>query len=615
MERDAPMEVDAAEHGRSNSPPAPIVTVMTNAPTSPLATIEIESVGSASHPPPKKGRAKTRGMRKKSTMLDPPLTSTPLPFASASRRSFTPPKVPTPPFVTLPLPPPAPSASPQSHSQKSKSPPVFPQLNIFMQTKGPQGPQPQPQPPVPAPQNQLSAQATSQPATQPVAPAELSTLGPSTFAPSKTEKEKEKERAGRKEFDQQLLQRLVEDKENPEKARENKAGVHRLFAIPAASTAASPPTVTPRPTLLKPSTSFGSAGVGASFGGFGLTKAASFGFGVSATADATPTPVPAVGGFGAFGSRAGSGSGTGFASFGTTAAGSTPTASKLGFAPFSNQASTSSIKTSNVRGEDDCDNKSQDSDTDMGDDRGVDMDGDIDDEDLGTRARNTTKRYKASTGPQPHTQAPGQTQESDPVVPQLPVTTLEPIPPHRQANIVPNNALRTQPTPPGPAHSTPTATLPPTQTMVAPLSPPASPIQGPTTNALPPTSLFHLVARPRRREVPPSSSSGASPPSDSTKLIKQIIRKHVTLDPTTLAPSAVDLEQMVGDLHAMRLVVHHNFLPRAPLNEDYRRALDNLLKKRRRKRGEPRVVYQGAGDCDFGQVTESEDSGTEMGPH
>jgi hypothetical protein len=81
----------------------------------------------------------------------------------------------------------------------------------------------------------------------------------------------------------------------------------------------------------------------------------------------------------------------------------------------------------------------------------------------------------------------------------------------------------------------------------------------------------------------------------------------------TLVPTAVDLDQMVGDLHTMRLVVHHNFLPRAPpLNEDYRRGLENLLKQRRRKRGEPRTVYRGAGDDDLGTVTESDDSGTEV---
>ena len=99
--------------------------------------------------------------------------------------------------------------------------------------------------------------------------------------------------------------------------------------------------------------------------------------------------------------------------------------------------------------------------------------------------------------------------------------------------------------------------------------------------------------------------------SGPTHLIKQTIQKYVILDPMSLVPTIVDLDQMLGDLHTKSLVVHHNFLPRAPpLNGDYRRGLENLLKKRRR-RGEPVVAYRGAGDDDLGTVTESDDSGIE----
>lgn len=96
-------------------------------------------------------------------------------------------------------------------------------------------------------------------------------------------------------------------------------------------------------------------------------------------------------------------------------------------------------------------------------------------------------------------------------------------------------------------------------------------------------------------------------------MIKQTIRKYVTLDSVSRVPTMVDLDQMLGDLHTMRLVVHHNFLPHAPpLNEEYRCGLENLLKKRRRKQSEPRMVYRGAGDDDLGSVIGSDADGTEM---
>jgi len=433
-------------------------------------------------------------------------------------------------------------------------------------------------------------------------PAQPSTPRPISV-PSAAE---EKNKVGRKGFDPHLFQRLVE-KENPEKRGGEKPAVNRLFAVPA--TRAAPSVSTPTP--LKPPTPFGSTGVGAGFASFGLAKAPSFGasgFGTSATAVAQPTHAPGNGGFGGFGSKAGSG----FAAFGTAATGSSTPESKFGFTPavFSNRASTSSIKTSNVRGEDHHDNEeNRGSDTD---DLGVDMNVDVE-EDLSIRTRHHTMgELKASTAPQPQTQTQ-MTQESGPADPQSSVTTPAPVPQYSQVNTSLNDALLAQSAPSGPSHSVPTATVAPTQTMVTPISSPASPIQGLMTNSLRATSLFYLDAKPRRRDLPSGSSSGASSPSGPTTLIKQTIRKYVTLDPMTLVPAVVDLDQMLSDLHTMRLVVHHNFLPRAPpLNGDYRRGLENLLKKERKKRGEPGMVYRGAADGDLGSATESDDSGIEI---
>jgi len=593
VETDTPMEVESAQpSGETDSLPAQtgsvpsIVTVNTNIPTSPLATIEIESAGSASPLPPRKGRVRSRAPRKKARTLVPLLTSTPLASTATAttRRSVTPPKVPTPPFATRRL-------SPQSQSQKSKTPPVFPRLSIFTQAAGSPSqsrhePAAVPSPNQPPPATRPSSPSTTQVATTPV---QLSTPRPSIAAPSDAE---DKDKGGRKGFNQHLLQRLVEEKENPKKAAENKPVINRLFAVPATGTAPTPPTVHLTSTLLKASTPFGSAGMGAGFGGFALTKAASFGasgFGQGVDPVATLTPAPATGGFGGFRS----GAGAGFAAFGKAGTGSGTAAIKFGFtrAAFSNQASTSSIKTSNVRGEGDDDNEeSRDSDTDMGDDPAADMSVDID---LGTRSRDTTGDLRMFTATQPEGQhqSDAQTQEPGAVVPQSSSTTQTPV-----LNMTLTNAS-------GPAHSAP----------VRPLPPPASSVQGLMTNVLLPTSLFCLDAKPKRRGSPSASSSGASSPSRPTRLIEQTIRKHVTLDPVTCVPKTVNLDQMVGELQTMRLVVHHNFLPRAPpVNEDYRRALEKLLKPRKRKRGEPRTVYRGAGDDDFRSVTESDDSETEV---
>ncbi len=247
----------------------------------------------------------------------------------------------------------------------------------------------------------------------------------------------------------------------------------------------------------------------------------------------------------------------------------------------------------------------------MDDQLGVDMSVDVG-EDLAIRTRDTTGEPKvfSATQPQAQSQTRVQTQgsgQSSQSFPQSSVTTSTPVPQHPELNVTLKNDLPTQLAPSDPAHSALTATLAPAQTIVTPPSPPTSPIQGTVINTLPPTSLFHLDAKPRRRDYPSASSSGSSSPSAPTKLIEQTIRKYVTLDPVTLVPTFVDLDQMVGDLQTMRLVVHHNFLPRSPpKNGDYRRGLENLLKQRKRKRGEPRKVYRGAGDDDLGSVTESD---------
>lgn len=436
---------------------------------------------------------------------------------------------------------------------------------------------------------------------------QISTPRPSTSAPSVAD---EKDRGGRKGFDPQLLQRLVEEKGDPKKAELDKPVINRLFAVPATSSVASPSTQLPIPALLKPGTPFGSASVGTRFGMFGLTKVASFGasgFGVGVNAASKPTSVSATGKFGGFGSGSASGAraGTaaGFATFGTVANGSGTSTSKFGFTPaaFSNQSSTSPIKTSNVRGEGDDENEQdQDSDTDMGDEFGIDMSVDVEKE-MATRPMETTREPTVFAAIPSQAQSQTQTQGSSSSVPQSSAQ-------YPQLNDTFTYDLPTQPAPSGP----PTASFVPTQSTVTPPSPPASPVQGTVTNILDPTSLFHLDANPKRRDSPPASSSGASSQPGPTRLIEQTIRKYVTLDPVTLLPTAVDLEQMVGELQTMKLVVHHNFLPRAPpLNEDYRRALENILKRRKRKRGEPRKVYRGAGDDDIGSVTESDDSGTE----
>jgi hypothetical protein len=632
------MELDSAQPHDERGPAQtesvrPIVAPNTNRPASPLVVVEIESAGSAPPPiPPKKRQVKPRVQPgrvqpKRSKTLDSPFTTTPR--ASVSPPIPTPgwlytiPSVPTPPFVTrrlspadppasLPAPPPPPQSQSQSQAQKSKTPPVFPRLNVFTHVAGPQSGPSQSQPPPPQDQPQEGARS----------PPSATTPPRSTSAPSAAENEKEK--SGRKEFGQQLLQRLVE-KEDPKKAGQDKPVINRLFAVPTTSTDPSPSTApTPSSTLLKPSTPFGSASVGAGFGSFGLTKVVAFGvggFGKSATPVAKLAPTPAAKGFGGFGARTGSGSG--FASFGTTATGSSTPASQFGFTSsvFSNQASTSPIKTSNIRGEGDPGyEESRDSDMDIDDDLGVDMSGDPE-EDLETRARDKGKPEKLTTSiaPQLQTQAQSQmptsmrtqTQESS-LVPSQPSDTTASAPQHPQVDIAPSNTLSTQPVPPVPAHSAPPATLAPTQSMVTPPSPPASPILIPKANALPPASLFYLDPKPRRRACPPASASDAPSPSETTKLIKQTIRKHVTLDPTTHVPAVVDLPQMLGDLSSMHLVVHHNFLPRAPpLNEDYRRAMESLLKKRRTAPGEPRPVYRGAGDDDLGNTTEGDESGIE----
>ena len=407
---------------------------------------------------------------------------------------------------------------------------------------------------------------------------------------------------------------MVEEKDNTKKADPNKPVINRLFAIPATSNVAPPSTVPPTSTLLKGSTPFGSASLGTRFGGFGLTKAASFGasgFGVSVDTAAKPTPAPATGGFGGFGSRTAAGAGVGFATFGTVASGTGPSANNFGFTPaaFSNQSSASPIQTSNVRGEGEGDDEQdRDSYTDMDDELGVDMSVDVD-EDLAIRTRDTAGEAKLfpATQPQSQSQSHMQTQGSSQSVLQSSVTTSTPAPEYPQLNATLTNELPTQLAPSGPAHNAPTASLAPTQPIVAPLSPPASPVRGTMTNNLPPTSLFYLDAKPRRRDSPSVSSPSSSSAPGPTRLIEQTIRKYVTLDPVTLVPILVDLDQMVGDLQTMRLVVHHNFLPRAaPTNGDYRRGLENLLKKRKRKRGEPRKVYRGAGDDDLGSVTESD---------
>ena len=319
---------------------------------------------------------------------------------------------------------------------------------------------------------------------------------------------------------------------------------------------------------------------------------------------------PATGGFGGFGSKAGPGPGSGFATFGTTATGPSITTNKFRFTPavFSNQASTSSIKTSNVRGEDNYDNEeSRDSDTDIGDDLRVDMDVDVEDD----PGKDTAGELKVPTAPKLHNKAETQVQEQ-PKGPGSSATTLAPVSHHLQVNMAFTNDLPNQTAPSGPSPNAPIATHAPIKPIVTPLSPPASPIQGPTTNALPPTSLFYLDPKPKRRHSPAASSSAVSSMSGPTDLIKRTIRKYVTLDPMSLVPTIVDLDQVLGDLYTKSLVVHHNFLPRAPpLNGDYHRGLENLLKKRRRKHGEPGVVYRGAGDDDLGSVIESDDSGAE----
>ena len=442
-------------------------------------------------------------------------------------------------------------------------------------------------------------------------PSQLSTLRPSITGPSDAEG---KDKGGRKGFDPMLLQRLVEEKDDTKQAEVNKPVINRLFAVPTISNVASPSTVPPTPTLLKPSTPFGSASAGTRFGGFGLTKVASFGasgFGVSVDAAVRPAPAPATGGFGAFGSRTAAGTGAGFASFGTVATGSGPSASNFGFRPaFSNQASASPIQTSNVRGEGDEDNeRDRDSDTDIEDQLGADMSVDVG-EDPAIHTKDTTGEPKvfSTTQYQAQSQTRAQTlssSQSSQSFPQSSVTTSTSAPP--ESNLTPTNDLPTQLASSDAAHSALTATFAPTQPIVTPPSPLASPVQGTVPNTLPPTSLFYLDAKPRRRDYPSASSSGSSSGSGPTRLIEQTIRKYVTLDPVTLVPTIVDLDQMVGDLQSMRLVVHHNFLPRTPpKNGDYRRGLENLLKQRKRKRGEPRMVYRGAGDDDLGSVTESD---------
>lgn len=616
------METGSAEPGGENyslptqtASTPPIVTVNTNIPTSPPLTIEIEPADSAPPLPPKKVRVRGRAPSKKAKTLDLALTSTPHGSTSTSmvtlRRSGTPPKVPTPPFVTRRLSPFAPRASnpvPQSQSQKPKTPSAFPLLSVFTQSVGPQAVQSRPPPPLLANQ----PRPASPTATQSQIPVQLSTPRP---ALPDTEG---KDKGGRKGFDPLLLQRVVEEKDNTKKADLNKPAINRLFAVPATSNVASPSTVLPTSTLLKASTPFGSASLGTRFGGFGLTKAASFGasgFGVSVDAVARPTQAPASGGFGGFGSRTAAGAGGGFTAFGTVASGSGPSAGNFGFTPaaFSNQASASPIQTSNVRGEgDDDDEQDHDSYTDMDDELGVDMSVDVED-DLAIRTRDTAGEPKVLPATQPQAQAQhqsqtqAQTQGSSQSVTQPSVTTSRPVPEYPQLNVTLTNELPTHLALSGPAHSAPTASLVPTQPIVTPLSQPASPFQGTMTNTLPPTSLFYLDSKPRRRDSPSASSSISSSAPGPTRLIEQTIRKYVTLDPVTLVPTIVDLDQMVGDLQTMRLVVHHNFLPRtAPTNGDYRRGLENLLKKRKRKRGEPRKVYRGAGDDDLGSVTESD---------
>jgi hypothetical protein len=87
-------------------------------------------------------------------------------------------------------------------------------------------------------------------------------------------------------------------------------------------------------------------------------------------------PLRLLGGFGGFGSKAGSGTGAGFATFGTAAAGSGTTASKFGFTlrrlAIRRQRPRSRPAMSVERMTDD-NEESRDSDTDMGDDLGVDM--------------------------------------------------------------------------------------------------------------------------------------------------------------------------------------------------------------------------------------------------
>jgi hypothetical protein len=217
VERDNLMERDSAEPGgESHSLPAqtafipPIVTAGTKIPPSPPATIEIESADSAPPVPTKKVRLKGRYLSKKAKMLDPPLTTT--------RRSVTPPKVPTPPFMTQRLSPLAPRGSnpvpqSQSHAQTSKTPPVFPRLSVFTKAVGPQVTVSQPPPPP------LAAPSPNQPAsatTQPETPVQLSTPRPYTSAPPDAQ---EKDKGGRKGFDPLLLQRLVEEKEKAQAGR------------------------------------------------------------------------------------------------------------------------------------------------------------------------------------------------------------------------------------------------------------------------------------------------------------------------------------------------------------------------------------------------------------
>ena len=613
VEKDTPMETDSVEPaGESHSQPTqtastpPVINVNTNTPKSPPITIEIEPAESAPSLPPKKGRLRSRAPSKKAKALNLLLASTSHASASAftARRSVTPPKIPTPPFGSRRLSP----LAPQSQSQL-----VFPLLNVFTQAAGPEVAPSQTQPPSLA---QPSARPSSPPATQSQTPSQLPTLRPSISGPSDAEG---KDKGGRKGFDPQLLRRLVDDKEDTKRAEVNKPVINRLFAVPTTSHVASSSTVPPTPTLLRPSTSFGgSASVGTRFGSFGLTKVTSFGasgFGVSVDAAVRPAPVPApgTGGFGAFGSRAAAGAGAGFASFGTVATGSGPSASNFGFTTvFSNQASASPIQTSNVRGEGDDDNEQdRDSDTDMGYQLGADVSVDVEEDPVVRKGDSTGEPMVFSASqPQAQSRTPARTEsssQSSQSFPQSSVTTSTPAPQHPESNVTLTNHLPTQLAPSDPAHSALTATCTPTQPIVTPPSPLASPVQGTVINTLPPTSLFYLDAKPRRRDHPSALPSGPSSASGPTRLIEQTIRKYVTLDPVTLVPTIVDLDQMVGDLQSMRLVVHHNFLPRTPpKNGDYRRGLENLLKQRRRKRGEPRTVYRGAGDDDLGSVTESD---------